>query len=155
MHGDQHRRAGQGEIGWEVDAVQVDQVDGVAVQGGSRRSTDGCVRAGPVGGFDGDACEGRNGKESSGNDGAFVGDDKGSVAGPGESVVEGGEDLLGTADGIGANRGKRIGDLEDRQWVTIPLTPGFSREAGAGGAGEAWLVEVGQVSGQARRFTVA
>jgi hypothetical protein len=95
--------------------MEVDQVDLPRGEDLPDAVADGVAAGFMVFGLDGVAGRrGRDRDEGAGSLAALASDDDGAVAGLNEGVVEGGEDLLGAADGVGADGGERVADVEDR-----------------------------------------
>ena len=115
MQGHQHRRAGRRQIGVEIDAVHVDEVDRPAARAParSRARCAACARA--AHGIGDGAGRARGGDQRPGRARARAGDHDRAMTGAHQRGIELREHLLGAAHGVRADRGEREGDAEDAQ----------------------------------------
>ena len=113
VKGGEHRGAGGDDVFVEIfEAVHVQDVDLVVGDGALDGGLD-TLALENDGGFVEGAVRGRDADEVAGAVGALHGDDDGAVAGLDEGGVDGGEHLLGAADGVGADGGEFVGDAGD------------------------------------------
>ena len=121
------RHAGRRQIGVEIDAMHVDEVD--RPTGERSRDRRPVARPGPLSGrLVEEAAFARNLDQLPEGRGARAGDDERAVAGRGKRPIERGQDLLRAAAGVDADRRQRIGDAEDRERHEVGSSPS-SRDA--------------------------
>jgi hypothetical protein len=118
----EHRHTGRRQIGVEIDAMHVDEVDRPA--GERSRDRRPVARPGPLSGrLVEEPVFARHLDQLPGGGGARAGDDERAVAGRGKRPIERGQDLLRAAAGLDADRRQRIGNAEDRERHEVGSSP--------------------------------